>query len=220
MSKRLVTFAGFIVAACVLMIGSLGTAVAQDMTGATPEAGGDSHPAHIHSGTCDTLGGVVYPLQDVTGQDALATPETDEADVLDLVSTPDADMASPDASMVEGVGTPDDTMDAMHEGMQGMDGATHHSTTDVEASLDDILAAEHAINVHESVDNIQNFVACGDITGTPDENGELVITLNELNESGLSGEATLTDNGDGTTTVEVSLTGEDGMGAPEATPAN
>src|SRR5215207_1205901 len=26
----------------------------------------ESHPAHIHSGTCDQLGDVVYPLADVT----------------------------------------------------------------------------------------------------------------------------------------------------------
>ena len=34
------------------------------------------HPAHIHSGTCDTLGDVVYPLSDVGGpmMDANGTP--------------------------------------------------------------------------------------------------------------------------------------------------
>src|SRR4051812_10293591 len=32
------------------------------------------HPAHIHSGTCDTLGDVVYPLNDLTAPDKMSTP--------------------------------------------------------------------------------------------------------------------------------------------------
>ncbi len=205
MIKRLIATTGFLIAAFTLMVGGLGSAVAQNQTGATPEADDASHPAHIHSGSCDELGDVVFPLENVSAADSLATPETDEADVLDLVSTPEDAMSSPEAGM-----------DAMHDGMNAMEG-TLMSVTTVDVSLDDILAAEHAINVHESAENIQNYVACGDLTGTPD-NGELVVTLDELNDSGLSGEATLTDNGDGTTTVEISLDHDD-MGTPEATPA-
>jgi hypothetical protein len=211
MTKRLLVMSGFLVAAFTLMIGALGSAVAQGDMGATPEAGSTAHPAHIHSGTCETLGGVVYPLENVSSDDSAATPQTDEADVLDLVSTPEDGMATPDDSMTDGL----DELDMLGEGAET-------STTTVEAALDDILAAEHAINVHESEDAMQNYVACGDVTGTPD-NGELVVTLNELNGSGLSGEATLTDNGDGTTTVEINLshsdTGAGGMGTPEGTPA-
>lgn len=32
----------------------------------TPVADAEAHPAHIHSGTCDSLGDVVVPLTDVT----------------------------------------------------------------------------------------------------------------------------------------------------------
>ncbi len=78
------------------------------------------------------------------------------------------------------------------------------STTEVEASLDDILAVEHAINVHESAANIQNYIACGDLVG-PATDGELRIELQELNDSGYTGEAHLVDNGDGTTTVTITL---------------
>ncbi len=94
------------------------------------------------------------------------------------------------------------------------------STTIVEASLDDILAEEHAINVHQSPENIDVYIACGDLTGTPTD-GELQIELQELNNSGYVGEAQLQDNEDGTTTVTVVLmlgAGE-GTGTPEASPA-
>ena len=90
-----------------------------------------------------------------------------------------------------------------------------HSTTTVEASLDDILAGEHAINAHESPENIQNYIACGELTGTPTE-GLLHIQLNEQNASGYQGMAALQDNGDGTTTVTVMLMHTE---AGSATPA-
>jgi hypothetical protein len=70
----------------------------------TPEDG--VHPAHIHAGTCDDLGDVVFPLEDV------------------------------------------------------VDG-TSEST--VEATLDVILADQHAINVHLSADEMDVYVACGNI---------------------------------------------------------
>jgi hypothetical protein len=80
------------------------TSVSIELEG-TPEDG--VHPAHIHSGTCDDLGDVVFPLEDV----------------------------------VEG-----------------------SSESTVEASIDDILAADHAINVHLSADEMDVYVACGEIT--------------------------------------------------------
>ncbi|CAA9561938.1 MAG: hypothetical protein AVDCRST_MAG49-2471 [uncultured Thermomicrobiales bacterium] len=175
---------------------------AQDTTG-TPGAM-MAHPAHIHSGTCDTLGEVVFPLNDLTAPGMSGTP---------VAGTPALD-ASPvvitDASPAAG-------MDATP--MAGAGEVVATSTTIVQVSLDDILAAEHAINVHESAENIQNYIACGDITGTP-ANGELGIELNELNGSGFEGRALLLDNGDGTTTVTVELTMTDAgtTGTPDATP--
>jgi hypothetical protein len=80
------------------------TSVSIELDG-TPEGG--EHPAHIHSGTCDDLGDVVFPLENV----------------------------------VEG-----------------------SSESTVEASIDDILAADHAINVHLSADEMDVYVACGEIT--------------------------------------------------------
>lgn len=66
-------------------------------------------PVHIHSGTCEELGDVVYPLTN------------------------------------------------LQEGM---------SDTTVEASLDELQSGDFAVNAHESEENIQTYVACGDIPGS------------------------------------------------------
>jgi plastocyanin len=155
------------------MAGLPGGAVAQY---GTPSAVGTAHPAHIHSGSCDMLGDVVFPLEDATVQPP---------------ATPVASNAS------------------------GAESAAAASTTTVEASLDDILAAEHAINVHESTENIGNYIACGDIVGEPAD-GMLEIDLEELNGAGYSGTASLIDNGDGTTTVTIALTLDVSVGTPAA----
>ncbi len=94
------------------------------------------------------------------------------------------------------------------------------STTTVDASLDDLLAEPHAVNVHESADNIGNYIACGDITGEVDDNGTLIIDLEQLNASGVAGQAILSDSGDGKTQVVITLTdaSSEDVGTPSATP--
>jgi hypothetical protein len=172
MAKRLATFTGLMIATVLLAAGLIGTAGAQGSL-ATPDAGAPSHPAHIHTGTCATLGDVEFPLENVTASETTASPEA--SPTLELASTP------------------------------AVSGRTLTSTTTVETTLDELLGGEHAINLHESDANIQNYVACGDVTGTPSD-GMLTIELAELNGSGVTGQATLTDNGDGTTTVLVQVT--------------
>lgn len=83
------------------------------------------------------------------------------------------------------------------------------STTSVKIALADILAADHSIVVHHSADDMGTYVACGDIGGVVVD-GTLAVALGELNGSGANGVATLTDAGDGTTTVTVYLTDEYG----------
>lgn len=173
------------------LIASTQTASAQEAT-ATPldtEGGAAAHPAHIHAGTCEELGDVVFPLADVAPLSADATPA-----------------ATPAAS---------------REGGEPGEVVVAESTTILEVSLEEIVAGEHAINVHESADNIQNYIACGTITGEP-ENNHLRVEIEELNDSGLEGRAVLTANPDGTTTVSITLIEVDpGMtGTPEATPAS
>jgi hypothetical protein len=197
MNKRVFSPVAMVAAAFLFMMSFMFGAQALSAQGdATPGVMADEgHPAHIHSGTCETLGDVVFPLNNLTPAGMDATP-------MDMMSTPDAG-----------------AMGAMSTPMAGAGEVVAQSTTDVDVALDDILAAEHAVNVHESVQNIQNYIACGDVTGSV-TNGELHIQLQELNDSGYVGEAHLLDNGDGTTTVIVTLS-ESGMGdagTPEASP--
>ena len=186
------TVAAFIAA----MMANMTIAQAQDVAtpAATESTGSDlPHLAHVNAGSCDALAHIVYKLEDVgTGGDS-ATPEP---------AVEPAAEASP--SIVEAVAE-----------------TVKQSTTVINVSLDDLLADDYAINIHESIEAVDTYVACGDITGTASD-GSLVIELNEQNDSGISGSATLTDNGDGTTTVAIALAeGVPGStGTPEATPVS
>lgn len=125
------------------------------------EMGDGPHPAHIHTGTCDSLGDVVIPLTDVAAVAA----------------------------------------DAERSGAESAH-AIKVSETIVDVPLQEIIDGGHAINVHESADAIDVYIACGDIGGAvmTDEGGrtELVIGLGELNDSGHSGVAWLGADGDQT----------------------
>ena len=128
----------------------------------------EAHPAHIHSGTCDQLGDVVYPLADV------AAPTGEE--------------------MGAAGGHPVKISEVNH----------------VDVPLQEILDGGHAINVHESAEAIDVYIACGNIGGVVHEreNGEgmeITIALAELNDSGHVGIAWLGDDGEGGTNVSVSL---------------
>lgn len=66
-------------------------------------------------------------------------------------------------------------------------GASSYSS--VAVSIDDLLAAPHAISVTSTGDNA--VVSCGDIGGVRNDGGALVIGLRPLNGSGLAGIAYL-----------------------------
>lgn len=189
MGKRLMASVASIAAALALFAGMLATgALAGAQDSGTPIPEDDvPRPAHIHSGTCEELGDVVYPLGDLTGVTIQGSP-----------------VASP---IVESPASP--------EVVQGE--VVIESITDVDASLDDILAAEHAVNVHASAENIDVYIACGNITGEPTD-GMLQLDVEEQNDSGFAGVAILEDNGDGTTTVTVTL--RDASAPVSATPSS
>jgi plastocyanin len=150
--------------AILLIVGGLGI-----VPGAFAQAA--NHPAHIHQGTCDNLGDIVEPLDNVS-----------------LGEAPQLSGASSAISVLV-------------------------SDTLVPLSLEDMFAADHAINIHESADNIQEYIACGAIGG-PVRGGVLVIGLGELNDSGVSGVAVLTEE-EGGTNVDVYLTAADDAGAAD-----
>jgi plastocyanin len=98
----------------------------------------------------------------------------------------------------------------------------------VDMPLQEIIDGGHAINVHLSAEEIDTYIACGDIGGAVttdegEEENELVIGLGELNDSGHTGIAWLGAEGDQTRVavhlVEPATTGGAGAGAAqEATP--
>ena len=96
-------------------------------------------------------------------------------------------------------------------------GAESHTHVDiglstVDLALADILAEDHSIMVHQSADDLGTILACGSIGGH-DVNGRVLVGISPVAGSGYAGIAWLSDNGDGTTGVEVTLlhTGEMGM---------
>ena len=84
------------------------------------------------------------------------------------------------------------------------------SVTTVDLPLEEIVASEHAINVHESAENIDEYIACGDIGGQMTDE-MLVIGLRALNGSGYAGVAVLEEEDD-STTVSVYLLEAAGRG--------
>ena len=188
MRKRLFAPMAFLVTVFVLIAGLIGSTAAQD---ATPAEGEDLAAGTAHPAHIH-MGSCGDTLGDVV------YPLNDVALPGRTLATPGA---TPEAAMVS---TPATSLVAS-------------STTTVDVSIDDLLASEHAINVHESMENIGNYIACGNITGTPDA-GVLDIELEELNDSGYTGQATLVDH-DGSTTVTITIQETD-AGTPEATPAS
>ncbi|HEV2127685.1 MAG TPA: hypothetical protein VGR22_03590 [Thermomicrobiales bacterium] len=174
----------FALVAAMLLSGGLATA--QDGT-PPPEFTEDDvpRPAHIHSGTCEELGDVVYPLGDLTGVTIQGSP-----------------VASP---IVENPESPDI--------VQGE--VVIESITEVETTFDELFGAEHAINVHDSAENIGLYIACGNIEGEP-EDGRLEIDIHPLNNSGFEGIAVLEETEEGVITVTVTLRDVSDV---EATPA-
>lgn len=74
------------------------------------------------------------------------------------------------------------------------------SFTNVPMTLDAILAADFAINAHLSAEQIGTYIACGEIGGTREANGALVIGLREMSNSGYTGIAYLAPGADGAST--------------------
>jgi plastocyanin len=79
------------------------------------------------------------------------------------------------------------------------------SVTMVDAALEDLRTGGYAINIHQSAEDIGTYIACGNLSGTLDEDGALVVGLGELNDSGHSGVAVLAEQGE-QTDVTVYLT--------------
>jgi hypothetical protein len=74
------------------------------------------------------------------------------------------------------------------------------SFTSVPLTLDAILGADHVVNVHLSAEEIDTYIACGEIGGRLSPEGAVIIGLRELNDSGFTGIAYLAPGADGAST--------------------
>jgi hypothetical protein len=164
------------------------------------DEGDERHPAHIHDGSCETLGGIAVPLNDVAyggmaggGMAMGGTP------------TADASMSTPMA-MGETVGSSAAV-------------PLKTSVTVVDMPLEQIADGQHAINVHESAEEIDLYIACGDIGGQMLGN-TLVMGLRELNDSEQVGIAMLEETGDQTQVAIFLQDQESGEPAEEVTPTS
>jgi hypothetical protein len=143
----------------------------------------------------------------VVAQDA-ATPISDEGRPAHIhtgscpepgdIVAPLNNLTSPSGPTSD-VGTPTDAAASM----RGI--PAEYSWTNIPMSLDDIMAGEHAINVHESDTAMDVYLACGDVGGTVDADGTLVIGLAEVDDSGFAGIAVLSPNPDDPATTDVSV---------------
>lgn len=77
--------------------------------------------------------------------------------------------------------------------------------TSIPLTLDELLAEDHALKVHLSQEQIETYLACGDIGGTLDANGALIVGMKELDGSGYAGIAYLEEQPNGTTSVSVMI---------------
>jgi len=168
----------------------LGLVSAANVT-AQQETPPPSHPSHIHVGTCDDLDpNPVMPLNNI---EPITSGDDDDDD----------DEQSSDA---QGVLTASQVLYA-------------ESDDGDQLSWDDMLAQSHSINVHESDENVQNYIACGEIGGVVVDD-KLVIALHPVNDSGYHGIAIL-EKDDDNIDVEVYLTAppvENVTPTPDATP--
>ena len=77
--------------------------------------------------------------------------------------------------------------------------------TSIPQSLDELLAEDHALKVHLSKEQIQTYLACGDIGGAVDADGALIVGMKELDDSGYAGIAYLVPAANGSTSVSVMI---------------
>jgi len=172
--------------ALVAMI-AMGTpaALAQD---ATPTASAEpAHPAHIHNGSCTALADVVYPLSDIV------TYNLTNSFSFGPAATPDAsEMATPMPSAATSETQP-----------------VLFSYTHIDANVGELLTGAFAINVHESAENIQNYIACGSIpacnAAACSSVTGVVVDLAPLNSSGYFGAARIDADPNGGSNVSVFL---------------
>ena len=175
-ARRMLSTAAVVTA---MTIGLAGAGFAQDATPAAMEGHPSGpFPNHLHKGNCVDLDPApAVPLADLQYPEWVAAMAGEETEI---------EVVFPDAEAFGNAPIP-----------------VAVSTTEVAVPLADIIAGKHALNVHNPA-NPDEYVACGNVGGVPDERGDLFVGLGEFEESGFNGVAWFHDNG-GSTTVVVFL---------------
>jgi hypothetical protein len=117
------------------------------------------------------------------------------------VVVPLMDVAAPDEAMLEGAASAQEV---------------NLSQTNIDMPLQEIIDGGYAINVHKSAEEIDDYIACGDVGGVvitdPSGRTELFFGLKELNDSGHYGVVRMGDGADANQTeVSVQLIEPDEM---------
>lgn len=76
-------------------------------------------------------------------------------------------------------------------GSQDSDRTEYSFTANLPMTIDAMLAGSYAINVHESQDNLDHSLSCGNVGGVPDAVGTLVIGLRNQDGTDITGIAVL-----------------------------
>ena len=114
---------------------------------------GGPFPNHLHLGNCADLDPApAVPLADLEFPEWVAGMAGEELDVEVVLPDPETFGNAPIPVAV--------------------------STTEVPVPLADIISGKHALNVHNPA-NPDDYVACGNIGGIPDERGDLFVGLGE-----------------------------------------
>jgi hypothetical protein len=85
----------------------------------------------------------------------------------------------------------------------------------IDMPFEALLAGAYAVNVHASAEEIDTYIACGDIGGVieqGDDGDEIRFVLTELNGSGHTGVAFIGGAGEGQTQVNVMMIEPEEMG--------
>lgn len=156
-----------------------------------------------------------FGLVSAFAQDATPTPQPGAAQGVEYpvaihAGTCQMPTAEPEFDLSNTIVAGSDVAEAEFIGMtSGPPALVTESTADM--SLTDLAGSERVIALHKSADEFETLVACGFIAGM-NADGELVITLQPVEDSGVSGVAILTDN-DGKTDVKVYVLSPDAMPA-------
>ena len=150
-----------------------------------------SHPSFIESGDCSNLD--ANPMATLNNVELIGT------------ATEDDDSSEEEDRQVEGTLTAAPVLTSNSE--------------DLDLSFDDMLAESHSVTVHLSDDDLQTYVACGEIGGLVVDD-QMVIALHEVDGSGYNGIAMLAKDGDGNVDVTIYLAGPAATDSEsDATPA-